>query len=326
LAISMGDPSGIGPEVVLKALSSPKKKYRFQPLIIGSRRVFERTRSSLKLPLLLAPIKKPEDIAAPHQGIPVLETETFPERLPRFGAIDPAWSAAAMKCVEKGAELARSGEMDALVTAPINKEGIHKAGYSFQGHTDFLAHLTGASDYAMMMVGGKIRVVLASVHIPLRRVSASLTAAGILNKIKLAHAALVELGIASPRIAVAGLNPHAGEGGAFGREEIEVIKPAVDLAKKEGIAVSGPLPPDALFHKLFRGDYDLAVTMYHDQGLIPLKMVAFDRGVNVTLGLPLIRTSPDHGTAYDIAGKGLADPGSMIEAVEMACRLAFSRK
>lgn len=322
----MGDPSGIGPEVILKALSNPETKDGFHPLIIGSRRVFNLLLSALKLPIVLKPVGRLQDIDWSSDEIPVLEPEAFPDRLPRVGRIDPAWAGMAMKCVEKGVELTRSGETEALVTAPINKEGIHKAGYQFQGHTDFLAHLTGTSDYAMMMVGGKIRVVLATIHIPLRQVSASLTTVGIVGKIRLAHAALLALRIPSPRIAVAGLNPHAGEGGAFGREEIEVIEPAVRLAQREGFPVVGPLPPDTLFYKLSRGDYDLAVTMYHDQGLIPLKMLAFEKGVNVTLGLPLIRTSPDHGTAYDIAGKGTANPRSMIEAIKLACRLADSNR
>ncbi|HDL63859.1 MAG TPA: 4-hydroxythreonine-4-phosphate dehydrogenase PdxA [Proteobacteria bacterium] len=220
-----------------------------------------------------------------------------------------------------GVELAGRGEVSALITGPINKEGIHRAGYKFQGHTDYLAYLTGTDNYAMMLIGGDIRVVLVTVHIPLAEVSSSLNKEEIVRKIYLARDAMLRFGIGEPRIAVAGLNPHAGEGGAFGREELDIITPAVEECRGEGLLVQGPLPPDTLFYKMLQGEYDVAVVMYHDQGLIPLKMLAFDRGVNITLGLPFVRTSPDHGTAYDIAGQGKANPDSMIEAINTACLL-----
>ncbi len=309
IALTPGDAAGIGPEVLLKAVSSPEVKAICRPLLIGPKKIFLPLLSSLKLKL---------------EGVKVREPEDIPSQLPEPGKINSAWAGLAMRCVEMGVRLAEEGEAAALVTAPINKEGIHRAGYHFQGHTDYLAHLTGTTDYAMMLVGGPIRVVLATVHVPLIRVSGLLTGPGIAAKIRLADRTLRRLGFSRPRIAVAGLNPHAGEGGAFGREEIEVISPAVRLCRGEGVTVEGPLSPDTLFYHLCRRRYDGAVVMYHDQGLIPLKMLAFDRGVNVTLGLPIIRTSPDHGTAYDLAGRGKASPRSMIEAIKLAARLAAS--
>ncbi len=305
----MGDAAGVGPEVVVKALASGALASSPAPLLVGAERVFR--------PLL--------ERITPRPAFRLIEPAGLPDRLPAPGRVDPDWGRAAMLCLEEAVRLIRSGEGSALVTAPLNKEGIHRAGYPFQGHTDFLAHLAGSPRHAMMLAGGTIRVILATVHIALRDVAAALNVEGIADKIRLAHEYLPAFGCPAPRIAVAGLNPHAGEGGAFGREEIEVIAPAVEICREEGIAVSGPLPPDTLFHRLHRGEFDAAVTMYHDQGLIPLKMIAFEEGVNITLGLPFIRTSPDHGTAYDIAGKGTADPRSMIAAIKLAEQLAAYR-
>lgn len=309
IVLSLGDAAGIGPEVILKAVSSPEVKSICRPLLLGPKKVFQPLISSLKLKIGIAEVLEPEDI---------------PLRLPEPGKVDPEWADLAMRCVRRAVRLVETGPAAALVTAPINKEGIHLAGYHFQGHTDYLAHLTGATDYAMMLVGGPVRVVLATVHVPLSQVSSLLTTPGIAAKIRLAAQVLRRLSFSHPRVVVAGLNPHAGEAGAFGREEFEVITPAVRLCREEGINVEGPLPPDTLFYHLYHGRYDVAVVMYHDQGLIPLKMVAFAQGVNLTLGLPIIRTSPDHGTAYDLAGLGKADPRSMIEAIKLACRLASS--
>ncbi len=315
----MGDPAGIGPEVTLKALRSPEVVEAASPLIVGTPSVFR----DLLPPGTSFPVyRNAAEVDWEVEGIKVLRVGEEPDELPPPGKIDPAWAGVAMECVEAGVKLALEGLVAGLVTAPINKEGIHRAGYDFQGHTDFLAHLTKTEDYAMMLAGDGIRVVLVTVHIPLSEVSRALTSEKIAAKIRLAHRAMAGWGIGEPRIAVAGLNPHAGEGGAFGKEEAEIIRPAVELCRGEGLKAEGPLPPDTLFYRLSRGEFDVAVVMYHDQGLIPLKLVAFDRGVNLTLGLPLIRTSPDHGTAYEIAGQGVADPRSMIEAVLTACRLA----
>jgi 4-hydroxythreonine-4-phosphate dehydrogenase len=209
-----------------------------------------------------------------------------------------------------------------MVTAPMSKEGFYKAGVDFPGHTEMLAELCGVKRYAMMLFGGPLRITLVTRHVPLTSVSKSLTTAGILETIRITGKALPWLGSPKQRIAVCGLNPHAGDGGTIGREEITVIEPAIRKAREESFDVSGPVPADIVFHQALQGKYDAIVSMYHDQGLGPLKMLAFNSGVNITLGLPIVRTSPDHGTAFDIAGKGIANPASMIEAIRWAARLA----
>ncbi len=318
----MGDAAGIGPEVILKALAANGRGEICSPLIVGDPRVFAALAPALGIDLPLRVHSDPGRVEWREGSLNILTLPDLPEELPSPGKIDPAWARAAMEAVARGVELVTSGAAAGLVTAPLNKEGIRRAGYPFQGHTDYLASLTGGADCRMMLAGGGIRVVLATVHVPLKEVSGLLSREGIVRTIILAREAMVRFGIARPRIAVAGLNPHAGEGGLFGDEEENLISPAVDECRGQGIDVSGPLPPDTLFYQLARGRFDVAVVMYHDQGLIPLKMVAFEKGVNITLGLPIVRTSPDHGTAYDIAGQGLADPSSMFEALKVASRLA----
>ena len=213
-------------------------------------------------------------------------------------------------------------EVDAVVTAPINKAAFAEAGLTWRGHTELLAHLCGVTDVAMMFWSERLRVVLATVHIPLREVPSRLTTAGLLRTIQLTARALPDFGIAHPRIGVAGLNPHAGESGLLGDEDDLVVRPAVDRARAEGLQVSGPFPADTLFVRAARSEFDVVIAAYHDQGLVPVKLLAFGRAVNVTLGLPIIRTSVDHGTAFDIAGKGLADEGSLVEAILLAARLS----
>ncbi len=318
----MGDAAGIGPEVAVRAAADPFLRRRCDFLLIGSLNVFREQARRTGAALALRRLSAGERREGSGEEVPVLQPPRLPSGPVRPGRVSAAWGRAAMECVERGVKLVLAGGASALVTAPINKEGIHRAGYRFQGHTDFLAHLTGARSWAMMLVGGRFRVTLCTVHIPLSRVSRSLSREGIAEKIRLTHQALLRLGVSRPRIAVAGLNPHAGEAGAFGDEEARIITPAVAACRRAGLPVEGPLPPDTVFYRHRRGDYDAVVAMYHDQGLIPLKTLAFDRGVNLTLGLPLVRTSPDHGTAYELAGRGRADPRSMIEAVKLACRLA----
>jgi 4-hydroxythreonine-4-phosphate dehydrogenase len=223
--------------------------------------------------------------------------------------------------IRRAVEIVINKQVDAIVTAPISKESLKMAGFKWPGHTEMLASLTKTKDYAMMLIGEPLTVILVTIHTALKKVPGLITRQKILKTIRLAKKACNMLGIKNPIIAVAGLNPHAGEAGIFGDEEIKKIIPAVKEAVKEGIPVSGPYPPDTVFHKAYKGDIDIVVCMYHDQGLIPLKMIAFDKGVNVTVGLPFIRTSPDHGTAYDIAWKGIANPSSMIEAIKLAARL-----
>ena len=211
-----------------------------------------------------------------------------------------------------------------MVTAPISKEALKMAGMTWPGHTEMIAELTGTRDYAMMLVGGPLRVILVTIHTALRNVPDMIKQDTVLKTIRLARRACNMLGIKAPRIAVAGLNPHAGEAGMFGDEEIREIIPAIEAARLEGIEATGPFPPDTVFHKAYKGEVDIVVCMYHDQGLVPLKMIAFDTGVNVTVGLPIIRTSPDHGTAYDIAWSGKADPSSLIEAVRLASQMGLA--
>ncbi len=244
----------------------------------------------------------------------------------KIGKVNRMAAEAAVEYIGKAVSLARKGEIDALVTAPVNKEGLKKAGFRFLGHTELLAHLTRTKNYAMMLVGGPLKVILVTTHLPLSKVSSSLSRERIYQTIRLAWENMRYFGIGEPRIGVAGLNPHAGEEGLFGREEKRSIIPAVEKAKKKGMKVEGPIPPDTIFHRALKGEFDCVIGMYHDQGLIPLKMLAFERGVNITLGLPIIRTSVDHGTAYEIAGKGMANPQSLIEAIKVAAQLVKARR
>jgi len=308
IGITLGDAAGIGPEIILKALSEPAIRKLCSPLIIGDKLILEHTARSLNLPF--------QD--------ELLDLNQF-STLPELGKISPNCGKAALTYVEKAVNLCLSQQIAAMVTAPIHKEAIHLAGSPYAGHTEMIAKLTNAKEYAMMLVGGGLRVILVTIHIGLATVSAALTSEKIFRTIRLAYRATQELGISRPKIAVAGFNPHSGEQGLFGDEEQTKIEPAIQQAKQEYIPVEGPYPPDTVFHRAINGDFDIVVVMYHDQGLIPLKTVAFYSGVNVTIGLPIVRTSVDHGTAYDIAGKGIANPESLIEAIRLAVQLVKNR-
>jgi 4-hydroxythreonine-4-phosphate dehydrogenase len=316
LAITMGDPGGIGPEIIVKSLSAGDIGKVCTPIIIGDRVVMEEALRILAQPVRL------RIIASPAKSDPsgdVVEMIDLGE-LARFekGRPTPEGGRACAAYIRKAAELALGKEVDGIVTAPISKEALKMAGVKWPGHTEMLAALTSSEDYAMVLAGGPLRVILVTIHTSLRSVPGMITKASVLRTIRLAADACRMLGVENPRIGVAGLNPHAGEAGMFGDEEIAAITPAVEQARNEGIPVSGPFPPDTIFHKAYNGSFDIVVCMYHDQGLIPLKMIAFESGVNMTIGLPFVRTSPDHGTAYDIAWKGIADPSSMVEAVRVA--------
>jgi 4-hydroxythreonine-4-phosphate dehydrogenase len=304
IAVTIGEPAGIGPEITLKSLLSEEATGICRPLIVGSAAVIEE--AAEKLSIAINPSVEILDVGD-------IRGRDFPRgRSTAEGGRDCA------AYIRKAVELALSREVDAIVTAPISKESLKMAGIGWPGHTEMLAELTGTKDFAMVLCGGPIRVILVTIHTALSNVPALITRERVLKTIIMAKRTCAVMGIEKPRIAVAGLNPHAGEAGIFGREEIEAISPAVEDACKMGIPVFGPFPPDALFNKVYKGEFDLVVCMYHDQGLIPLKMIALDKGVNITVGLPFIRTSPDHGTAYDIAWKGIADPSSMIEAIKTA--------
>lgn len=284
VAITAGDPAGIGPEIASRAASDPRVTEACEPLVLG-----------------------------PPPG------RTFVA-----GQLSGEAGRAAYDTIVRAVDAAKAGDVDAIATAPVNKEAFKLAGLPWAGHTDLLAHLTGAAHVAMMFHSDALRVVLATVHVPLADVPRALTQASLERTIALTARSLPLFDKMQPRIAVAGLNPHAGEHGLFGREEVEVITPAIEACRGRGIDVEGPFPADTVFVRARRGEFDVVVACYHDQGLIPVKLLAFGQAVNVTLGLPIIRTSVDHGTAFDIAGKGIADPQSMIAAVLLAARLARS--
>jgi len=319
----MGDPAGIGPEVVAKACAMSEVRRVCRPLVIGSLPVMERTVRSLRLPLRVVGVSGHGDVIGRRGELPVLDPLARP--LGRFavGRVGKQTGAASAAFIVKAVRLAQLGCLDAIVTGPINKEAINLAGYDYPGHTEMLADLTKSKESGMMILGGPLKIMFVTTHVAVKRLPAALTSDRIGKAIRLAQKALREyFGVRKPKIGVAAFNPHAGEHGLFGNEEQRVILPACRRARVCGINASDPLPADTLFGKAARGAYDGVVAMYHDQGLIPLKLLAFGRCVNLTIGLPIIRTSVDHGTAYDIAGKGVADPGSMVEAIVLAARLA----
>jgi len=319
IAITMGDPGGVGPEIIIKAINSSEVRNPCYPLVIGDASVMEEALNLLNLPLKLRTINSPDESRPSAKTIELINTGMIKKFIKNKPT--PEGGKACVSYIKKAVEFALSKHVDSIVTAPISKEALKMAGFKWPGHTEMLADLTNTKDYAMMLIGGSLRVILVTIHTALKNVPDLITKSKVLKTIRLAKKACDMLNIRNPRIAVAGLNPHAGEAGIFGNEEIKKIIPAVKAAIKERIPVSGPYPPDTIFHKAYKGDVDIVVCMYHDQGLIPLKMIAFDKGVNVTIGLPFIRTSPDHGTAYDIAWKGMANPLSMIEAIKVAAML-----
>ncbi len=282
VAITVGDPAGIGPEITSKAAADPRVREVCDPVI------YDATPSA-----------------------PVI-----------MGEVSAAAGRAAYDAIVRAVEDARAGVVQAVATAPVNKAAFAAAGLEWKGHTDLLAHLCGVSRVAMMFHAPTLRVVLATVHVPLRDVPRLLTRELVRETLRLTARELPHFGVAAPRLAVAGLNPHAGEGGLMGDEDDEVLRPAIGDARGEGIDVSGPFPADTVFVRATRGEFDCVMACYHDQGLVPVKLLAFGTAVNVTLGLPIVRTSVDHGTAFDIAGRGIADPGSLIEAVRLAATLA----
>jgi len=322
IAITMGDPAGIGAEVALKALDRSRLSRRTPVLLLGDALLWAAAAKRFKTRTRLVPVSGACEAASLVTAVGVMDLGG-PWKV-RVGKVDAACGAAAVRYILAGVRLALKKQVRALVTAPIHKEAVHKAGYKFPGHTEMLSEWSRTKDYAMMMAGGPFKITLLSIHVPLRAALKDVNGPNLDRKIALTRKALMGwFGVKKPRLAVAGLNPHAGEGGAFGNEEIRVIAPAVKRARALGWDVTGPHPPDTLFHRVSRGEFDAVVAMYHDQGLIPIKLAAFEKGVNLTLGLPFVRTSPDHGTAFDIAGGGTADPSSMLEALLLAERLSL---
>ena len=306
IAITIGDPAGIGPEIVLKSILSKGISDVCKPVIIGDKAVIEEAIERLSINL-----KALELI-----NINEIKNRDFEKNKPTA-----AGGKACVSYIKKAVELALNKDVDAIVTAPISKESLKMAGFQWPGHTEMLAELTNTKDYAMMFYSDKLKLILVTIHTALKNVPDLIKKGKVLKTIILAKKSCDMLGIENPCIAVAGLNPHAGESGIFGDEEIKEIIPAIEETQKMGIPVSGPYPADALFHKAYNGEFDIIVCMYHDQGLAPFKMISFEKGVNMTVGLPIIRTSPDHGTAYDIAWKGIANPSSIIEAIKLAARV-----
>jgi 4-hydroxythreonine-4-phosphate dehydrogenase len=325
IGISLGDITGIGPEVTLKALAVEAKADDTRYLLIGDSEHARRLNEHLGLKLHL------QSYAGKDEPGKIFLCQPLSDALPTdLLKGSPAAARAAVTWVREGAERCLRQKLDALVTAPVNKEAIVRAGQAFVGQTEMLSQLAGTSRTAMMLLGqddrGRwLRVALATTHLPLKLVSDHLTQSKIEMVIELTAQACRDLGLPRARVAVCGLNPHAGEGGEMGTEEQTIIGPAVGAARSRQIDVVGPLSADALFYHAFKGEYDAVVAMYHDQGLVPLKMIGFESGVNWTLGLPFIRTSPDHGTAYDIAGQGKANPSSMLAAIRLAKQLARNR-
>ncbi|MDY6838924.1 MAG: 4-hydroxythreonine-4-phosphate dehydrogenase PdxA [Thermodesulfobacteriota bacterium] len=326
VGITMGDPVGIGPEIVLKALSQTSLYDLCRPLVLGDIQVLRGATQRLQTDLSVRPVEGPEAGRYRFGEIDVVGLSSLDDGRLRLGHPTKETARAMVGYITQGADWAMEARTHALVTCPINKMALRKAGFGFEGHTELLAKQTKTSEYVMMLAGSRLRVALVTIHLPLAQVSKDLTTEAVLQTICITHEALRRsFGIPRPKLSVAALNPHAGEGGLFGDEEVRLISPAIDKAALEGVDVSGPYPPDTLFYWALKGKWDAVISMYHDQGLIPFKMVHFEDGVNTTLGLPIVRTSVDHGTAYDIAGTGKADPGSLIAAIGMAAHQAAER-
>lgn len=322
LVITMGDAAGIGPEITLKVLADASLVHR--PVVIGDAAVLAQTARFLKLPLDVVEIEGPDDARCIPGLVEVIAAgDPLGTVIP--GMVSARCGAAAYAYIRKAIEFANAGQVSAIVTAPIHKEALAAAGVPYPGHTEMLADFGGAERTAMMLANDQLRVVLVTIHCALRDAIDRITIEAELTAIRLAAEAGRSFGIDNPRVAVAGLNPHAGEGGLFGREEIDIIAPAIERAKAEGIDVSGPWAGDTVFMQARQGRFDVVVAQYHDQGLIPVKYLGLEDGVNITLGLPFIRTSPDHGTAFDIAGKGIAEAASMRTALNQAVRLIKAR-
>lgn len=336
LAITLGDPAGVGPEITAKALDDPELYQRCKPLVVGDAAILRRACDLVGRPeLQIHSVQNPAEGLYRAGTIDVLDMGLLQPTDYELGKVSAQAGNAAFQYVRKAIELAMAGKVDATVTNPLNKEALNLAGHHFSGHTEIYAHYTNTRHYTMMLAHHDLRVVHVSTHVSLREACDRVKKDRVLEVIRIADKACRDMGIAEPRIGVAGLNPHCGEGGLFGREEIEEISPAVEQACQEGMKVDGPVPPDTIFSKALGGWYDIVVAMYHDQGHIPLKVVGFtyDRtahawsaveGVNITLGLPIIRTSVDHGTAFDQAGTGRANELSLKNAIEYAIRFAAS--
>ena len=326
LAITLGDPAGIGPEIIIKAIQHREVYQQARPLVIGDARILQRAAGWLGIPLAsIELVTNPADGRYSFGELTLLDLANIsPDDCPP-GKISPAAGRAAVEYVFKACDLAMAQQVDAVVTAPLNKAAMNLAGFHYAGHTELLTERTHAGKVSMLLVGPALRVVHVSTHVALEEAIRRVTPERVGEVIDLAQRSCQALGIAQPRIAVAGLNPHASEGGIFGNQEETGIMPAVRAARARGLNVSDPQPPDTVFLRAVKGEFDIVVAMYHDQGHIPMKLLAFDNGVNVSMGLPIIRTSVDHGTAFDITGTGKAREDSLLAAIDVALQMAQAR-
>ena len=322
IAITMGDAAGVGPEIVVKALALEEMYALCRPLVVGDAGVLARARQMLGLRVDLHPIADVDGGRFEPGNIDVLNLANIDLTRLKVGEVSAMAGRAAVEYVLKAGQLALSGEVQGVATAPLNKEAMQLGGYDYIGHTEILADLTGTPRCTTMLATGSLRVVHVTRHLPLRQVADAITRERVLETIQLAAEGLPAMGVVEPRLGVAALNPHGGEGGLLGREEIEEIAPAVEAAQALGIDARGPYPADSIFFRAIAGEFDAVVAMYHDQGHIPVKTHGFESSVTVTLGLPIVRTSVDHGTAFDIAWQGLASPQSLIEAIKLAAEMA----
>ena len=327
IGITMGDPTGIGPEVVIKALSSPSVFNRCRPVVFGDAAILEREKQLLKSSISINIIDEINQAVLSCGTLDLFSLSTLDPDTVSHGHPDKKTGKAMGSYIIRAVSMTLQGKLDAMVTGPINKKSLQEGGYPYPGHTEMLAQLTNTSDVVMMLAGENLRVVLVTIHCSFKQVPRLITTDSIVKTILITAAGLQSyFAIPAPRIAVAALNPHAGEDGLFGAEEQKIIMPAIQQAQNEGVNATGPYPADTLFYYAARGKFDAVVCMYHDQGLIPLKLLHFADGVNITLGLPIIRTSVDHGTAYDIAGKGVADPSSLVNAITTAASMAIAKQ
>jgi 4-phospho-D-threonate 3-dehydrogenase / 4-phospho-D-erythronate 3-dehydrogenase len=323
LGLTIGDPAGVGPEICIKALSRKEVVEICRPVLYGDEGVLRRAMKVVSTPVELHRIGQAAEF---RDGVMnVVSLDNMPDTW-EYGRVQAACGRAAFDYIVRAVEDAKAGKIAGVVTGPINKESMNTAGMHYAGMTEVFAELTGTKDYSMMLTGGPLKVIHVSTHLSMREAVERVRKERVLRVIRLADASLRDLGYAHRRIAVAGLNPHSGENGLFGVEEAQEVIPAIEAAKEEGLDVTGPVPPDTVFMKAATGMFDIVVAMYHDQGHIPLKLLDFMGGVNVTVGIPIIRTSVDHGTAFDIAGKGAADETSMVKAIELGVRFALNRR
>ena len=339
VGITMGDPAGIGPEIIAKTLADREIYEMCRPLVFADAQVMRAAAEMTDslFPLDVHPVSSAGEARFEYGTMDVFDLKNVDMASLEYGKVSANAGNAAFEAIRKVIDCAMNAEIDATVTAPINKESINRAGHHFSGHTEIYAHFTNTKKYAMLLADEALRVIHVTTHVPLREACDQITQERILDVVALLHDACISFGIEQPKIGVAGLNPHAGDGGLFGREDIEIIAPAVQQAQDLGYRVEGPVPPDTLFSKAIQGKYDGCVAMYHDQGHIPFKLVGFKwnnqtqtmdsvKGVNITLGLPIIRTSVDHGTAFEIAGKGIASADAMAIAIEYAVKMAKNKQ